>query len=286
MRKWSEIIPELRESLNVDRVKTRVQGKQQVPYLEGDDVINRANEIFEHDGWSAYPVNDVKRTDVGTRTKEGEEVVTGFYTAIFICEFHGLLENGTVHTIKHGDVGKNSFHSESLNEHEMAASGCATDALKRSMRQLGNQFGIELYNKDSDVFKQAVGKTKAKPKPKPVAKPEAAKSTEAAKTTNTTTTTAMDRAREYTVPATVVINGNNYQPLFIGKALGYLADANDIMSDSNLAWLAGERNTPAGVPPFTPEKSDPNYKMHMAAKYLWEQVVKDRVLAREKTMST
>jgi hypothetical protein len=49
----------------------------------------------------------------------------------------------------HADVGRLSFTGDSPEALDTALSGAATDCLKRCFRQLGDQFGLSLYDKDN-----------------------------------------------------------------------------------------------------------------------------------------
>ncbi len=48
----------------------------------------------------------------------------------------------------HADVGRCAFSGDSPEALDMAIAGAATDCLKRCFRQMGEQFGLSLYDKE------------------------------------------------------------------------------------------------------------------------------------------
>jgi DNA repair and recombination protein RAD52 len=296
MRKWKDIIKDLNEGLNVSLVQTRKVGGTTIPYLEGDVVIQAANRIFGHDGWSTYTESPVERFEIGIRMKAGKEIVVYTYTVPVRCAFHGLLEDGTIHTISKGDIGKNSTQSDAFQQHEMAISGCATDALKRCMRHLGNQFGLTLYDKDSDDFKIATGKKKTTTKKKAAAKKEtpkkgakasktgkgskskkdtkkgkskAAKGKDKAASKPAAQPQAVDddlleRANAYVIPEEVQVDGEGVMIPDSGKTIGAILDSP--LAITVLTWLAGLRASPNNLPPFDPNNEE-EAKLQMAIRY-------------------
>lgn len=155
-----EVIALLKQDLDTTRVKTRKAPGMDggVPYLEGHDVINVANDIFDF-RWS-FEMSDVKierwprlltRWNNTTRTKDpvldkdgnpltemvGIAYATGCVTVTLGDE-----------VFTHGDVGRSIISGDSPEALDTAIAGAATDLLKRCFRQLGNQFGIQLYDKE------------------------------------------------------------------------------------------------------------------------------------------
>lgn len=132
---YVETVALLAQPLDPARIRHRDAGRgRQVPYLEGHDVIARANEVFGFDGWH-YSVDEmtVSTTTVGRI----------FYRARVTVEALGVKRNdvgvGVVETDKQG--------TDHPVAHETAIKGAATDALKRALRSFGAQFGNELYDK-------------------------------------------------------------------------------------------------------------------------------------------
>lgn len=157
-----KVIEALEASFDENRVKTKkVPGRPDASYLESYDIINKANEVFGYGGW-------------GTRIVDLQLRETGGKTACTV-----ILELSVAESLPRQDVGVviaaqkqgEALSPESL---ETAIKGAASDALKRSLRQFGKQFGNDLYDKDREPEKpgaKAKGETHADPAPKkPMAK--------------------------------------------------------------------------------------------------------------------
>ncbi len=158
--RFDRILWELRQPLDMSRVKRRqAPGLGSVPYLEGFDVINRANEIFGY-AWSfdliSEPLiarwhkkilvwNQQERRKVPVTDANGnfqtEEVGLVYITGKVTVELNGKLYT-------HSDLGRCIFTGDTPEALDMALAGSATDCLKRCFRQLGEQFGNSLYDKE------------------------------------------------------------------------------------------------------------------------------------------
>ena len=155
-----DILWKLRQPLDMSRVKRRqAPGKGTVPYLEGHDIIDRANQIFDF-GWSfeliGEPVivrwqkkvliwNQQEKRKVPSLDANGniqtEEVGLVYITGKVTIELNDKLFN-------HSDLGRCVFTGDTPEALDMALAGSATDCLKRCFRQLGDQFGNLLYDKE------------------------------------------------------------------------------------------------------------------------------------------
>ena len=155
-----QILWRLQQPLDMNRVKRRrAPGKGTVPYLEGFDVIEAANDLFLF-RWSFdllsephimrwdkaltfYDQRARKKMPVlgedGNPTTEiaGVAYVTGRTTV----ELDGQAYN-------HADAGARIFTGDTPEALDMAIAGSVTDCLKRCFRQLGEQFGNSLYDKE------------------------------------------------------------------------------------------------------------------------------------------
>jgi len=111
-------------------------------YLEGHDVIAKANEIFGFGGWS-YEVT--RLSHIGTeeyRSSAGREGwTTAYYATVKVTVGEAVYEDSGFGN----DIGYGSM----LDTHEMAVKEAVTDALKRALKNLGDQFGLCLYSKES-----------------------------------------------------------------------------------------------------------------------------------------
>ena len=156
----SRILWELRQPLDMSRVKRRqAPGMGSVPYLEGYDVIDRANSIFGFT-WSfdlvGEPVivrwqkkvliwNQQEKRKVPSLDANGnvqvEEVGLVYITGKVTVDLDGKL-------YCHADLGRCVFTGDTPEALDMALAGSATDCLKRCFRQMGEQFGNSLYDKE------------------------------------------------------------------------------------------------------------------------------------------
>lgn len=154
------ILWELRQPLDMSRVKRRqAPGMGSVPYLEGYDVIERANAIFGF-GWSFELLNEPvivrwqKKTLVWNQQEkrkvplidsngvaQTEEVGIVYVTGKVTVDLGVTLYS-------HADLGRCIFTGDTPEALDMALAGSATDCLKRCFRQCGSQFGNDLYDKE------------------------------------------------------------------------------------------------------------------------------------------
>ena len=127
--------------LDSSRIKSRSKGNVSLSYLEGFDVIETANRIFGYGNWN-YNISSL--TQVSQEVNQNQNNI--------IC--YKAVINITVHDIQHSksvtreDVGFGSGIAKTLSDaHEGGAKEAVTDAIKRTLRSFGNQFGNSLYDK-------------------------------------------------------------------------------------------------------------------------------------------
>lgn len=171
---------ELDAPLDMQRVKKRRSGGGEVPYLPAHDVINRANDVFNY-RWSfrltGQPVirqwnmavtryDQQKRERVPVLDKDGNPLTRLVGLVVTTGEITVEFPDGKTYT--HGDVGRNIFYGDTPEELDMAVAGAASDNLKRCFRQMGEQFGNSLYDKDTarDAVRQA-GRPQPRRQPAP-----------------------------------------------------------------------------------------------------------------------
>jgi len=155
-----QILWRLRQPLDMNRVKRRqAPGQGTVPYLEGYDVIEAANELFLF-RWSFdllsephimrwdkvisfYDQRLKKRVPVlGEDGKPTTEIAgIAYITGRITIELDGKAYS-------HADAGRCIFTGDAPEALDMAIAGAVTDCLKRCFRQLGEQFGNSLYDKE------------------------------------------------------------------------------------------------------------------------------------------
>ena len=139
----------LSSELSADRIKVRDKANIKLSYLEGFDIIDTANNIFGFGGW-AYTISSLEQ--VSQEVNSNQNVVI-CYKAIVKVDVYDI-DHSTM--ISRQDVGFGTGVARSLADaHENSAKEAVTDALKRSLRSFGNQFGNSLYDKSKSVVQNA-----------------------------------------------------------------------------------------------------------------------------------
>lgn len=135
----------LQSELSADRIKVRDKANIKLSYLEGFDIIDTANSIFGFGNW-AYTISSLEQ--VSQEVNANQNVVI-CYKAIVKVDVYDI-DHSTM--ISRQDVGFGTGVARSLADaHENSAKEAVTDALKRSLRSFGNQFGNSLYDKSKSV---------------------------------------------------------------------------------------------------------------------------------------
>ena len=135
----------LQSELSTDRIKVRDKANIKLSYLEGFDIIDTANNIFGYGNW-AYTISSLEQ--VSQEVNANQNVVI-CYKAIVKVDVYDI-DHSTM--ISRQDVGFGTGVARNLADaHENSAKEAVTDALKRSLRSFGNQFGNSLYDKSKSV---------------------------------------------------------------------------------------------------------------------------------------
>ena len=152
----TEILPLLNDQLDPSRVKHREGAHgSQLSYIEGYDAIDAMNEIFGYDGWSrSEPTltllwqrpHTVQKKDYNGKVVGEEERIELSYSATLSVTIY-WLEGNAIRQTTQGDTGFGTAVDASAMHIEKATKEAVTDALKRCVRALGNQFGNSLYDK-------------------------------------------------------------------------------------------------------------------------------------------
>jgi len=131
----------LAQELESNRIKNRSKGDVELSYLEGFDVIDTANRIFGYGNWS-YNISTLEQ--VSQESNQNQNIVICYKAIVSVKVSDAKHE----HHISREDVGFGTGIAKTLSDsHESAAKEAVTDALKRSLRSFGNQFGNSLYDK-------------------------------------------------------------------------------------------------------------------------------------------
>jgi len=131
----------LSQELESNRIKNRSKGDVELSYLEGFDVIDTANRIFGYGNWS-YTISILEQ--VSQESNQNQNIVICYKAVVSVKVSDAKHEKH----INREDVGFGTGIAKTLSDsHESAAKEAVTDALKRSLRSFGNQFGNSLYDK-------------------------------------------------------------------------------------------------------------------------------------------
>jgi hypothetical protein len=141
----AEQITALSAPLDRAKVRQREQGRSQVSYLEGWQVIAEANRIFGFDGWQRETValrcvNQSERS-IGRDNRPGWGVT---YTARVRIS---VSTAGQPTLIREGSGAGHGIDVDLGQAHESALKEAETDAMKRALMTFGNPFGLALYDK-------------------------------------------------------------------------------------------------------------------------------------------
>lgn len=127
--------------LDSSRIKSRSKGNVNLSYLEGFDIIETANKIFGYGNWD-YTISRLEQVSQEQNQNQNNVLC---YKAVINLVVHDLQHSKHV---SREDVGFGTGIAKTLADaHEGAAKEAVTDAIKRTLRSFGNQFGNSLYDK-------------------------------------------------------------------------------------------------------------------------------------------
>jgi len=151
----AEQIASLSAPLDRAKVRQRRQGRSQVSYLEGWQVIAEANRIFGFDGW--------QRQTVQTRcVHQGERLIgepqrPGWGVTYTARVRISVSTAGQPPLIREGSGAGHGIDTDLGQAHESALKEAETDAMKRALMTFGNAFGLALYDKQQRGVSAAAG---------------------------------------------------------------------------------------------------------------------------------
>ncbi len=155
-----EIITLLSHPLDKARVKQRKgsEGKP-VPYIPGYTAIETANQIFNY-RWSFHLMgtpqvmvweqvvtywDKAKKERIPVVDAESGQIVTRRAGIVYVSGWAEITLDSE--KVVHSDVGRVTFTGDTPEAIDTAMAGAATDCLKRCLRQFGDPFGNQLYDK-------------------------------------------------------------------------------------------------------------------------------------------
>ena len=131
----------LRYELDNSRIKSRSKANTTLSYLEGFDIIETANKIFGYGNWD-YTITTLEQVSQEVNVKQNHVLC---YKAILKITVHDIQH---AREVSREDVGFGTGIAKTLADaHENGAKEAVTDAIKRTLRSFGNQFGNSLYDK-------------------------------------------------------------------------------------------------------------------------------------------
>ena len=134
----------LNQELSINRIKSRQKGNINLSYLEGFDILETANRVFGFGNWS-YTVSKLESVSQEINTNQNHVIC---YKAIISIT---VLDTEHLKQLNREDVGFGTGIAKTLADaHEGAAKEAVTDAIKRTLRSFGNQFGNSLYDKSKN----------------------------------------------------------------------------------------------------------------------------------------
>jgi hypothetical protein len=164
-------ITALSAPLDRAKVRQRRQGRSQVSYLEGWQVIAEANRIFGFDGWQRETI--ALRCVHQSERLIGEEQRPGWGVTYTARVRIGVSSAGQPALIREGCGAGHGIDTDLGQAHESALKEAETDAMKRALMTFGNPFGLALYDKQQREVTGASGGGAARPANQPAARPTA-----------------------------------------------------------------------------------------------------------------
>lgn len=142
--------PEQQRSLDAklpaSAVKQRKQSTRSVSYIEGYAAIESANRIFGYGNWQGRIVS-LTQAEFTEFKREGKDGIRIAY----LCEYEVMVWNADrSQCVQFTDIGYGSgtSYNGAGEAVESATKEAVTDAMKRTLRNFGNQFGLALYDKE------------------------------------------------------------------------------------------------------------------------------------------
>ncbi len=127
--------------LDKSRIKSRSKGNITLSYLEGFDVIETANKIFGYGNWE-YKITTLEQ--VSQELNQNQNNIICYKAVVQVI----VYDQTHAKQVSREDVGFGTGIAKTLADaHENGAKEAVTDAIKRTLRSFGNQFGNSLYDK-------------------------------------------------------------------------------------------------------------------------------------------
>lgn len=150
MRTREQIEKACGEPLPREAVAERSQSGRTLSYVEGHYVRRRLCHVFGPLAWDeTILVQDLTCAPYETPGKNGGSNWRVGYRAIVRLTVRYRNDDGTIETcFKDGDGSGQGIDKDQILAHESALKEASTDALKRAAINLGDSFGLALYDKE------------------------------------------------------------------------------------------------------------------------------------------
>jgi hypothetical protein len=130
--------------------KSRVLQKQGQSHMEAYDIRAHLNRIFGFGRWSGDVIEMVLIAENHGTNKSGKPAVTVVYRAGYRLTVRALNGEPLASYTEYASGDAQNFPAYSLGDaHDFAMKTAESQALKRAAINLGDQFGLSLYNKGS-----------------------------------------------------------------------------------------------------------------------------------------
>jgi recombination DNA repair RAD52 pathway protein len=130
--------------------KSRVLQKQGQSHMESYDIRAHLNRIFGFGRWDGDVIEMTLVAEVATTNKSGKPAVTVVYRAGYRLTIRTITGDPLATYTEYASGDAQNFPAYSLGDaHDFAMKTAESQALKRAAINLGDQFGLSLYNKGS-----------------------------------------------------------------------------------------------------------------------------------------
>jgi hypothetical protein len=142
-------VQQLLEPIKPNRVSRTPQG---MSHLEAWDVIAHLSRVFGFEGWDKEILDThvlFETSDVRERTRNNKTEQYGVWTVAYSCAMRLTVRDpsGNVVTVKEDAATGEAINQPSRGDaHDLALKSAISGALKRCAKDLGDQFGLGLYD--------------------------------------------------------------------------------------------------------------------------------------------
>ena len=123
----------------------RVAERKGMSYLETWDVIAHLNRIFGFEGWDKHVLDLTLIYESQREVKDTWDVAYRATVRLVVHDSDGFAGK----TSEDAATGQAQNQPSRGDAHDLAVKSAVSDALKRCAKDLGNQFGLSLYDKGS-----------------------------------------------------------------------------------------------------------------------------------------